>query len=67
LRANALVRLELDGRKVTSEERLLEPLGLRIRDVTIGPGGDVYLVTDESNGEVLKISPAEAGEPVVVQ
>jgi glucose/arabinose dehydrogenase len=33
LRARALVRLELDGRKVTHEERLLRQLGQRIRDV----------------------------------
>ena len=61
LRSEALVRLELDGERVVREERLLEPLGLRIRDVAIGPDDAVYLVTDESNGAVLRISPAEGG------
>ena len=61
LRSEALVRLEMDGERVVREERLLEPLGLRIRDVAIGPDDAVYLVTDESNGAVLRISPAEGG------
>jgi len=58
LRAQTLVRLELDGRQVTDEERLLEGTA-RIRDVVEGPGGALYLLTDESNGEILRISPAE--------
>jgi glucose/arabinose dehydrogenase len=59
LRSTALVRLELDGNRVANEERLLEDLGKRIRDVVEGPDGVLYLLTDEENGEVLRISPAE--------
>lgn len=59
LRATALVRLELDGNSVTHEERMLEDLGLRIRDVVEGPQGALYLLTDEDDGQVLRISPAE--------
>jgi glucose/arabinose dehydrogenase len=59
LAAAALVRLELDGDKVTHEERLLRDLGLRIRDVAQGPDGALYVVTDEDDGEILKISPAK--------
>lgn len=58
LAAQALVRLELDGAKVTHEERLLRELGLRIRDVAQGPEGNLYVVTDESDGMILKLSPA---------
>ena len=57
LSAQALVRLELDGNKVTHEERLLRDLGLRIRDVAQGPDGALYVVTDEEQGEILRISP----------
>ena len=32
--------------------------GLRIRDVVEGPGGALYLLTDEDNGEILRITPA---------
>jgi glucose/arabinose dehydrogenase len=58
LSATALVRLELDGNKVTHEERLLEDLGFRIRDVAQGPDGALYVVTDEDGGQILRISPA---------
>jgi aldose sugar dehydrogenase len=53
-----LVRLELDGKKVLHEERLLEDLGERIRDVRQGPDGLLYLLTDETDGRILRLSPA---------
>jgi len=62
LAATALVRLELDGDSVTREERLLESLGLRIRDVVEGPDGALYLVTDEGNGEVLRVTPGDGSD-----
>jgi glucose/arabinose dehydrogenase len=52
-----LVRLTLKDDKVTGEERLLSELGFRIRDVRVGPDGAVYVVTDEDDGRVLKITP----------
>lgn len=55
LAQRALIRLSLDGDAVTGEERLLEDLGWRIRDVRVGPDGAVYVVTDETQGRVLKI------------
>ncbi len=58
LRAQALVRLELDGAKVTHEERILRELGVRIRDVAQGPDGALYLVTDEEDGMILRLAPA---------
>lgn len=58
LKSTALVRLELDGDKVVSEERLLEDLSLRIRDVAEGPDGAIYVITDEDDGEILRIAPA---------
>ena len=59
LKATALVRLELDGTRVAHEERLLEDLGKRIRDVVQGPDGSLYLLTDEDNGEVLRVAPGD--------
>jgi aldose sugar dehydrogenase len=59
LKETALVRLELDGDNVTHEERILDAAGLRIRDVVEGPDGALYLLTDEDQGEILRISPAE--------
>lgn len=59
LASTALVRLEVDGESVTHEERILGELGLRIRDVATGPDGVIYVATDEENGEVLRIVPAD--------
>ena len=52
-----LVRLDLDGDKVVGEERLLKDLKKRIRDVRVGPEGALYLLTDATNGELLKLVP----------
>jgi glucose/arabinose dehydrogenase len=53
-----LARLTLDGYQVVGEERLLEDLRLRIRDVNVGPDGALYLLTDEDDGKVLRLVPA---------
>jgi len=55
LRAEVLVRLTLDGRKVTGEERLLADLKERIRDVRQGPDGWLYLLTDSATGRILRL------------
>jgi glucose/arabinose dehydrogenase len=59
LGSTALVRLELDGNAVVGEERILEQAGRRIRDVVVGPQGALFLVTDEDNGEIIRITPAD--------
>ena len=55
LAQESLIRLQLEGNKVVHEERLLEEKGARIRDVRQGPDGYLYVLTDSSEGEVLKI------------
>jgi aldose sugar dehydrogenase len=57
--ARALVRLELDGEKVTKEERLLQDLRQRIRDVRAGPDGALWLLTDSANGQLLRLTPGQ--------
>jgi len=57
--ARRLVRLELDGEKVVGEERLLRELGERIRDVRTGPDGAIWLLTDNSSGRLLRVTPAK--------
>jgi aldose sugar dehydrogenase len=52
-------RLETNGNKVTGEERMLQNLGERIRDVRQGPDGFVYLLTDSSQGRILRMRPAD--------
>lgn len=57
LTARALVRMELEGAQIVHEERLLEELGERIRDVRQGPDGLLYLLTDASSGALLRLEP----------
>lgn len=52
-----LRRLTLDGNKVTEQEILLKDLGKRIRDVRDGPDGSLYVLTDESDGALLRLQP----------
>lgn len=53
-----LARLQMDGEKVIGEEQLLAGLGERIRAVRQGPDGYLYVLTDSSNGRVLRLKPA---------
>jgi len=57
LREQKLIRLTLDGRRITGEERLLAELKLRIRDVRQGPDGFIYIVTEGSPGRVWRLVP----------
>ena len=58
LAGQMLVRLSLNGNTVTGEERLLQNLNERIRDVRQGPDGALWLLTDNSAGRILRVSPA---------
>ena len=58
LRGQLVARLELDGDTVVAEERILEDLDERIRDVRQGPDGFLYLLTDSPRGRVLRVKPA---------
>ncbi len=55
LAGRALVRLRLQGDLVVSEERLLATQNERIRDVRMGPDGEVYLLTDAADGRLLTV------------
>ena len=55
LSAQGIVRLTLEGDKVASENRI--EMGSRIRDVAQGPDGAIYAITDESDGQLLRLTP----------
>lgn len=55
LKFQYVARLELDGETVVHEERLVENLG-RIRAITQGPDGYIYIST-ESPGMVVRLVP----------
>jgi len=58
LKFRLLSRLEIDGNRIVREERLLQGLNERLRDVRVGPDGLVYLLTDSSDGKVLRLEVA---------
>jgi glucose/arabinose dehydrogenase len=43
--------------RVVGEEWLLTDRRARIREVVQGPEGALYLLTDETNGKLLKLTP----------
>jgi aldose sugar dehydrogenase len=51
-----VARLTLEGDKVVGEERLLEGRG-RVRDVRVAKDGAVWVLTDEDDGELLRLTP----------
>jgi glucose/arabinose dehydrogenase len=55
LASEDLIRLQFEDDKVVHEERLLGERGERIRDVRQGPDGYLYVLTDDDDGELLKI------------
>ena len=57
LRDRMLVRLRLDGEKVVKEERMLQGVLGRIRDVRSAPDGFLYLLTDENPGVLARLEP----------
>ncbi|RED29174.1 glucose/arabinose dehydrogenase [Rhodopseudomonas thermotolerans] len=58
LSGQMLVRLSLQGDRITGEERLLRALSERIRDVRQGPDGALWLLTDSDAGRILRVTPA---------
>ncbi|WP_397607558.1 PQQ-dependent sugar dehydrogenase [Silanimonas sp.] len=56
--SRSIHRLRLDSNnRVVVQEQLLSGLNWRIRDVRVGADGNVYALTDDSNGRVLRIEP----------
>ena len=58
LKFQMLVRLQLDGERVVHEERLLQGVLGRIRDVRQGPDGLLYLLIDSDKGRIVRLEPA---------
>lgn len=55
LKFRHLSRLPMQGGRVVGEERLLTGLNQRIRDVREGPDGWLYVLTDDRNGQILRL------------
>lgn len=68
LRGECLIRVRLDGRRVLSQERLLDKQYGRLRDVIEGPDGALYVATSNRDGRgspaanddrILRLAPAK--------
>ena len=58
LSSKALIRLTLDGTKVTGEERI--DMQRRIRDLVQAGDGALLVISDDQNGELLRVTPTAA-------
>ncbi|MGG5839908.1 PQQ-dependent sugar dehydrogenase, partial [Huaxiibacter chinensis] len=58
LKEKSVIVLKVNGNHVTEEGRILDDKGQRIRDVRVGPDGYLYVLTDESDGQLWKVSPS---------
>jgi glucose/arabinose dehydrogenase len=57
LKFQLLSRLDRDAEgKITGEERFLQNEFGRIRDVNVAPDGSIWLLTDESDGAIVRLS-----------
>ena len=59
LQPGRLVRLRLANGRVTHEERYVIDPGERIRNVRQGPDGNIYVLTDQETGALLRIEPVQ--------
>jgi glucose/arabinose dehydrogenase len=58
LQASAIIRLDIDGEKVTGEARHLQGIG-RVRDIEVAQDGAVVLITDEDDGKLIRVTRAD--------
>lgn len=65
LKFQMLVRLEMKGEHVIREHRLLKNRLGRIRDVRQGPDGYIYLLTDASEGKLVRLEPLDDAQSAI--
>lgn len=59
LAGQMLVRLDFENGRIVGEERLFDGVFGRIRDVREGPNGALWLLSDSSDGALLRVTPAQ--------
>jgi glucose/arabinose dehydrogenase len=63
LATKRLIRLRMKNNRVVGEESLLVERCQRVRDVRQGPEGAIYLLTDEDDGQILRLAASPAAGP----
>jgi len=59
LKDQDVIVMSVNGNTVMEDGRILQDRKQRIRDVRVGPDGFLYVLTDESDGALLKVSPTQ--------
>lgn len=59
LKDRLISRLDREGTRIAGEERLFADVFGRVRDVREGPDGALWFLTDETDGALYRVSPAE--------
>jgi glucose/arabinose dehydrogenase len=59
LKFQHLVRLTVQGDRVVSQSVELPDLGQRVRDVRQGPDGLIYILTDRTDGQLIRLQPSQ--------
>lgn len=59
LKFRLLSRLDVEGGEIVGEERLFADEFGRVRDVRVGPSGAIWFATDDDNGAIYRVTPAE--------
>ena len=61
LKEKSVRRVPMAGDVPGTQELLFTELGQRMSDVRAGPDGALYLLTDDKEGQVLRVVPREGG------
>ncbi len=56
MRAEAIVRLDIEGERVIGEERFALGVG-RIRDISEAPDGSLWIAVDADDGRIMRVAP----------
>ena len=59
LRDQMMVRLVRQGESITMEERYFKEALGRVRDVRQGPDGALWLLTDDPDGSLIRVTPRD--------
>ena len=57
LKLGQLFRVKVKNNRISEREEIFRNKFGRIRDVRVGPKGFIYLLTDEPNGKLIRLSP----------
>ncbi|WP_410216733.1 PQQ-dependent sugar dehydrogenase [Paracoccus sp. (in: a-proteobacteria)] len=59
LRSQDVIRLQIEDGRVVGEDRHLQGIG-RVREVEVASDGALMVITDEENGQLIRVTPEDA-------